>query len=986
MAVFLVGIAFQEGYAQTTLTSGDLTIVTANADDDKKFDFVPLVDLETGTEIYFTDVPYIESLGSLDSESREGVLKYTTQAKVDAGSIVSYSGSDGNGFEQISGNFAPLVSGDNIISYQADTDTTFLYGIGWARGSSWDYNEGSNTSDIPPNLSTTANTILNLGTTDNYQYAVGSGTAGTANTLLALIGDEQNWIDNDTNAFSPFDSDFTLLDPPTIAFTSEKTTGGEGSTVDIEIELVEANGEAVDVEVAFVSDASTATNGEDFATYATQTVNFSDTDTDGTIKSIAINLTDDSDFEGSEKAVFQLQNNSTGAIISPSTTTLTIEDNDTPRIVINEIHADPDPNNGDADGNDNVSSSDDEFVEFVNNTSSDIDISNWTFSDESGLRHTFPAGTSIPAEGSLVLFADDEINPKGNFGGTIVQGSNESPTLSLNNGGDTIYLHDTDGNEVLSLTYSAADNDQSIVRDPEITGDFVAHSSVSDNDELYSPGTKVDGTAFGSKYAMGIRGSAGWRLLSTPTKNTSFKDLLGDIWIQGIQGSDHDGAQFKNLMGWDEANKTFTPPSSVDDNLVPGRGYAVYVYEDDDARASGIQGGFPKLVNTNHTDGTENVENDSPVTVNVTANDADGSGSIDGTEEGWNLLGNPFGTDISVDALFLALENANSNVNTNIAVWDHDKSGGPGYVQLKKGDQERLAPFQAFWVRYNTDGIDADVTLNKEDLAVNQGTNFIKSASSEEFEFSIGLHGEQGYFDTFKLVFSEDGNTDLNRYDAYQLTSLDVHSINLYSVISNNRITTKELPVELENAMEFPLSFSANDRDQLTFRWDVDSDIPNGWSIKLIDQESGREIDMNNSREYQFTVNAKSQTKTGEEENLLHKDTGEEKKPRFVLSIDPNIGLTNSSEIPESVKLNPNYPNPFTNSTTIPFELTEQADVTLTVWNMIGQKVATLVDGVRSPDDDNAPRWDASSMPSGIYIARFEVNGNVFTRKMTLIK
>ncbi|MDZ7682526.1 MAG: T9SS type A sorting domain-containing protein [Fodinibius sp.] len=52
---------------------------------------------------------------------------------------------------------------------------------------------------------------------------------------------------------------------------------------------------------------------------------------------------------------------------------------------------------------------------------------------------------------------------------------------------------------------------------------------------------------------------------------------------------------------------------------------------------------------------------------------------------------------------------------------------------------------------------------------------------------------------------------------------------------------------------------------------------------------------------------------------------------------------------------------------------------------MIGQKVATLVDGLVEAGS-HQETWNAASMPSGIYIARFEVGGKVFTRKMTLIK
>lgn len=759
---------------------------------------------------------------------------------------------------------------------------------------------------------------------------------------------------------------------PSVAFAEASITSSEGNSVaEISVELVESNNTAVDVEVLFLSNSSTVSNGNDIANYTTQTVSFSDQDSSGASKTVAIGLIEDEEFEGSEKAVFQLQNASAGTIIDPDVATLTIRDNDAPDIVINEILYDP-TGAGDTNGG--------KFVELVNNSDSEADISNWTLSDDSNTRYTFPAGTVIPAKKAFVVF-ENSAGGTG-FGGAYLYSSG---SLGLNQTGDRVILKDNRGNEVANVSYTGSESEESMTRNADITGSFEGHKSAdSDNSLPSSPGTKVDGTAFGSKYAVGLRGSAGWRMISTPSKNTSFNDLLGDIWIQGIPGSDDDGAGFSNIVGWNEAEKKFTYPTSLDENMVPGRGYAVYVYEDDDARAEGIQGGFPKVINTNNTDATENDENRSSVRVNVTANDADQSGAIDGPEEGWNLLGNPFGTDISVDALFAALKNTNKNVNANIAVWDHDKPGGPGYIYLQEGDQERLGPFQAFWVRFETVGTDADVTLDKDDLSANYDANFIKSAANNEFQFQLNLHGEQDYFDTFSVAFSENGATDLNRFDAYQLPSLDVNSINLYSIISNNRITSKELPVELETTMEFPLSYSANGSDQLTFQWDIHTDIPDNWNLRLMDKETGQEINMRNVREYTFRNNSSNKSKLSDN-NLLNRDSGEEGNPRFVLSIDPNIQSENNSALPESIKLNPNYPNPFNPTTTIPYEITEDAEVRLTVWNMIGQKVATLVDG-NVEAGTHEVTWNAQRMPSGIYIARFEVNGNVFTRKMTLIK
>ena len=166
-------------------------------------------------------------------------------------------------------------------------------------------------------------------------------------------------------------------------------------------------------------------------------------------------------------------------------------------LVINEIHADPDATNGDANGDGTINTSQDEFVEIVNSGASDIDISGWTLSDAVTVRHTFPANTTVIAGCSIVVFASG--TPTGSFGGSVVQTAS-SNQLGLNNGGDTVKLNNGT-TDVVSYTYGSEGGDnQSLTRDPDITGadPLVKHTTAAGaNGALYSPGTKGDGSSFG---------------------------------------------------------------------------------------------------------------------------------------------------------------------------------------------------------------------------------------------------------------------------------------------------------------------------------------------------------------------------------------------------------------------------------------------------------------------------------------------------------
>lgn len=96
------------------------------------------------------------------------------------------------------------------------------------------------------------------------------------------------------------------------------------------------------------------------------------------------------------------------------------------------------------------------------------------------------------------------------------------------------------------------------------------------------------------------------------------------------------------------------------------------------------------------------------------------------------------------------------------------------------------------------------------------------------------------------------------------------------------------------------------------------------------------------------------------------------------------------SSMPEQFRITANYPNPFNPSTTIAFEAPEEAYVTLTVYNTLGQKVKTLYRGVKS-SGRHIVQWDATNdsgniQPSGIYIVLLQAGNFSQSHKITLMK
>jgi hypothetical protein len=104
--------------------------------------------------------------------------------------------------------------------------------------------------------------------------------------------------------------------------------------------------------------------------------------------------------------------------------------------------------------------------------------------------------------------------------------------------------------------------------------------------------------------------------------------------------------------------------------------------------------------------------------------------------------------------------------------------------------------------------------------------------------------------------------------------------------------------------------------------------------------------------------------------------------PAFVLAVDDQ-----GNTIPEKFTLLGNYPNPFNPSTTIRFSLPQTSDVTLEVFNVLGQLVATQKLGEQQPGVRSV-QFNASSLATGMYTYRLQMasTNDVVVGKMMLLK
>jgi uncharacterized delta-60 repeat protein len=91
------------------------------------------------------------------------------------------------------------------------------------------------------------------------------------------------------------------------------------------------------------------------------------------------------------------------------------------------------------------------------------------------------------------------------------------------------------------------------------------------------------------------------------------------------------------------------------------------------------------------------------------------------------------------------------------------------------------------------------------------------------------------------------------------------------------------------------------------------------------------------------------------------------------------------ASVPDTYSLDQNFPNPFNPSTVIGWEVASYSRVLVKVYDIVGREVATLVDKMQNPGKYEV-MFDATGLPSGVYIYRLETDGFVTAKKMTLTK
>ena len=480
-------------------------------------------------------------------------------------------------------------------------------------------------------------------------------------------------------------------------------------------------------------------------------------------------------------------------------------------------------------------------------------------------------------------------------------------------------------------------------------------------------------------YQLEIIGQSGYRMVSSPI-NTSFDNFLSGVLTQGYTGASLTGDLQPNVLWYEESfpgtdNQRWRAPGNSTDPVVTARGYHVFMFGDV-AEDSRYNDPLPYLLEVN---GLENDGAGGEIDLNITYTAE--------ADTGWNMVGNPFGAAIDWDHPSWT----KTNIDPTIYVWDPNTNQ---YLTWNgtAGDISNgiISPFQGFWVKANGESPELIIS---EDAKTFGGSFAGKAANQQEVPLiSINAQYTRRYQSTVHFTFSESGSYGKDSKDAFKLLPPPGISdyLEIYSLTDGGeRMAINNIPRRFGSPISIPFSINGfkdglpiSDEIKLNIR-NFDH-IPDSWSVEIVNQETGQSYDI---RQYSSVPVSMSHLKS--QSGAKHHKTGYEVVTRdknshiqFTLNIRPGL---DADGLPESFELKQNYPNPFNPSTTFRFELPIESSVRIDIYDMIGRRVTTLVDG-RLEAGSHERIWDATSFSSGVYISRMVTDNGVFVKKLTLIK
>ncbi len=269
------------------------------------------------------------------------------------------------------------------------------------------------------------------------------------------------------------------------------------------------------------------------------------------------------------------------------------------------------------------------------------------------------------------------------------------------------------------------------------------------------------------------------------------------------------------------------------------------------------------------------------------------------------------------------------------------------------------------------------------DTSVKKGTSFsvpLQFSDANQDQLSVTVSS-----DTSAAVLSLDGSTLSINMEA-DFTGMATITV---SVSDGEYTSSTKFRIYVEFVNQLPVITAIKDTSttlgsSFTIQLEVSDPDAQPLSINAVSDTSGVSVSVDG---LDLTISPEPAF-LGEAVITVFADDGfDEVSASFTVKVKELVtNEQTNSAIPDKIELSQNYPNPFNPSTTISFGIPTTSRVELLVYDILGRRVATLIDNELKAPGIYSIRFDAFSLSSGMYIYQLRTESLIITKKLTIIK
>ena len=455
-----------------------------------------------------------------------------------------------------------------------------------------------------------------------------------------------------------------------------------------------------------------------------------------------------------------------------------------------------------------------------------------------------------------------------------------------------------------------------------------------------------------------IDGRLGFRYLGAPADGVTVDDLADMNLVRGVPGY-YPNARAPNLWtDYDPVAGSWIPALGTGEVLALGHGFRWQMYDKNQGNPNVSLGyEFPVTISTP-----------------LPANTADVDVTLDTDGARFNFLANPFGETLDLTDIFNWP--GGDELSPNAPLWVYDPE-----TRTWVEDPVSVEPWQAFRAKAKGPRLNGNPRVITIPFTATQPAA-ARSAATPRLAFSLSGVDAEGapvadralsirFAADASATFEADEDTPKFQVPAERYALVGARADGVFLGVDTRPFANAEIPLAIE---------ARGTGSRFTLRWDADA-LPAGLPVVLVDLVTGREIDVRTASSYAFDV---ARTLAAFTDVIPSSDfaDGASATDRFVL----RIGTSAAAEAAiTEVALTAIAPNPSTGSARVSFALPAAGVARVTVYDVRGRSVATLVDGPLSAGRHEAT-LESGSLAAGVYVVRLEAGGTVVTRQAVVVR